>query len=231
MISIIAPTRKRPQNVTRLVDNIVNTVSNVQNVELLVYIDEDDEESIPALQYAAERVNTNAVQGNKLIGSQMYNELGKLAQGDIFMFAADDIVFRTKNWDTIVEQEFAKYEDKILLVYGNDGFQNGRIATHGFIHRYWVELVGYVLPPKLASAYTDEWVTDLAIRADRKCYMPNLIVEHMHPAAGKAPTDETYAKRIEVAGDIGAYYQSLTEERVRDAQKLKDFIDLFKNAN
>lgn len=231
MISIIAPTRKRPQNVTRLVDSIVNTVSNIQNVELLVYIDDDDEDSIPALQAAAERVNVNAVQGNKLIGSQMYNEMGKLAQGDIIMFAADDIVFGTPNWDAIVQQEFDKYEDKILLVYGNDGFQNGRIATHGFVHRHWIELVGYVLPPKLASAYTDEWVTDLAIRAGRKCYLPNLIVEHMHPAAGKAPTDETYTKRIEVAGDIGAYYTSLEGERAQDAQKLKDFIALFQNAN
>jgi len=227
MISIIAPTRKRPQNVIRFVDSIINTVSNVQNVELLVYIDDDDEESIPALQYAAERLNVNAVQGNKLIGSQMYNELGKLAQGDIFFFGADDIVFKTPQWDVIVEQEFAKYEDRILFVYGEDGFQRGRIGTHGFIHRYWVELVGYVLPPKLASAYTDEWITDLAERIGRKCYMPNLIIEHIHPAVGKAPQDETYQKRIEVAGDIGAYYKSLEGDRARDAQKLKDFIAIF----
>lgn len=227
MISIIVPTRKRPNQFTRLVDNIVDTVSDIQNVELLVYIDDDDDESIPALTAAAERIDINAVQGNKLIGSQMYNELGKIARGDILMFGADDIVFGNSLWDLVVQDEFDKFEDKILLVYGNDGFQNGRIATHGFIHRYWMELVGYVLPPKLASAYTDEWVTDLAIRVGRNKYLPNLMVEHLHPAAGKAPTDETYQKRIEVAGDIGAYYKSLEPDRVRDAETLKAFIKVF----
>jgi hypothetical protein len=228
MISILAPTRKRPQNIKRLVDSIVNTVNVIENIELLVYIDDDDAESIPALSEAAERVSVNAVQGNKLIGSQMYNELGKIAQGDIIMFAADDIVFGTLAWDVTVETNFAGLEDKILLVYGNDGFQNGRIATHGFIHRHWVDIVGYVLPPKLASAYTDEWVTDLAKRVNRCQYEEKIIVEHMHPAAGKASTDETYQKRIEVAGDIGAYYKSLEADRIADAQKLQQFIDLFK---
>jgi hypothetical protein len=227
MISIIVPTRKRPANFTRLVDSIINTVSDIQNIELLVYIDDDDNESIPALSVAAEKININAVQGNKLIGSQMYNELSKVAKGDIIMFAADDIVFGTPNWDIIIQKEFDKVEDKILLVYGNDGFQNGRIATHGFIHRHWMELLGYVLPPKLASAYTDEWVTDLAIRVGRCEYLPNLLVEHIHPATGKASTDETYQKRIEIAGDIGAYYRSLEPDRIKDAETLKAFMKIF----
>ncbi len=227
MISILCPTRKRPQNITRLVDNIVATVSNVQNIEFLVYIDDDDEESIPALQYAAEKLNVNAVQGNKLIGSQMYNELGKLAQGDIIMFAADDIIFKTPNWDVIVQKEFDDIEDKILFVYGEDGFQKGRIGTHGFVHRHWVDILGYVLPPKLASSYTDEWVTDVAVKAGRRRYIPELLVEHLHPATGKAPNDETYVKRIEIAGDLAAYFQSLEPDRVTDANKLKEFIKLF----
>jgi len=228
MITIIFPTRNRPNNITRMVDSIVRTISDINNVELLVYIDDDDVESIPALTAAAERISVNAIQGNKMPGSQMYNAIFKEARGDIIMFSADDIVFNTPNWDLLVQKEFDAYEDKILLVYGNDGYQNGRIATHGFIHRYWVELVGYVLPPKLASAYTDEWMTDLAIRVGRKCYRPDLLTEHMHPAVGKAPMDDVYKNRIEVAGDIGAYYRSLEPDRIRDAETLKGFIELFK---
>ena len=228
MITIILPTRKRPANITRMVDTIVATVSDIHNVELLIYIDDDDEESIPALQAAAERISVNAIQGNKMPGSQMYNAIFKEAKGDIIMFSADDIVFKTPNWDLLVQKEFDAYEDKILLVYGNDGYQNGRIATHGFIHRYWVELLGYVLPPKLASAYTDEWMTDLAIRVGRKCYRSDLITEHMHPAVGKAPMDDVYKNRIEVAGDIAAYYKNLEGDRIADAAKLQAFIDIFK---
>lgn len=226
MISILVPTRKRPNNITRLIDSIVST-SDINNIELLIYIDDDDEESIPALQAGAEKINLIAVQGNRLIGSQMYNELGKMATGDIIMFAADDIVFRTPHWDKIIQTEFDKYEDKILFVYGEDGYQHGRIGTHGFIHRYWMELLGYVLPPKLASAYTDEWITEIASRINRKNYKPDIIIEHLHPAVGKAPVDEVYQKRIEIAGDLATYYKSLESDRVRDAETLKQFINLF----
>lgn len=229
MISILSPTRNRPNNIRRLVDSIIDTVNDINNIEFLVYIDDDDEASIPALQEVAEKINTNAIQGNKMVGSQMYNELGKIAQGDIIMFAADDIVFKTKNWDKIVIDKFNEYEDKILFIYGEDGFQHGRIGTHGFIHRFWIDIVGYVLPPKLASAYTDEWITNLAERVDRKLYLSDLFIEHLHPAIGKAQTDSTYSERIEVMGDIGALYQNLEPDRIQDAKKLKEFINIFKS--
>lgn len=228
MISILCPTRKRPKNFVRFVDSLLATASKSDELELLVYIDDDDEESIPALQQVAEKINTNAVQGNKLIGSQMYNELGKMAQGDIIFFGADDVAFRTPEWDSLVKHCFELFEDKIMFVYGEDGFQKGRIGTHGFIHRYWMELLGYVLPPKLASAYTDEWVTELADRIGRKIYCSNLYIEHLHPAVGKATDDETYKKRIEIAGNLAEYYKSLEPDRIRDVEKLKQFIDLFK---
>lgn len=229
MISILCPTRKRPKNIIRLVDSIVKTVSNIEDLELLIYIDDDDDVSLSALQEIATKINVNAVQGNKIIGSQMYNELGKLAVGDIIMFAADDIVFQTKNWDVIIENKFQEYEDKILLVYGEDGFQHGRIATYGFVHKYWIELIGYLLPPKLASAYTDEWLTEVSERIGRRVYLSSLFIEHMHPAVGKAPNDETYTNRIEVAGDIKSYYKSLEPDRIRDAEILKSFMALFKS--
>jgi len=158
----------------------------------------------------------------------MYNELYRIATGELFMFAADDIAFRTKGWDTIVSKEFDKYNDKILFVYGEDGFQHGRIGTHGFLHNNWIETVGYILPPKLASSYTDEWITELAIRVKRKCYIPDLLIEHFHPAAGKAPTDTTYTQRTEMDGDLALLYKSLESDRCEDAKKLNQFIEEFK---
>ena len=229
MISILIPSRKRPENILRLKTNILDTISSLDNIELCMYIDDDDEESISALEDISRAISTTAVQGNQILGSQMYNELFKLASGDIIMFAADDIIFKTKHWDAFVETRFElATEDKILFLFGEDGFQHGRIGTHGFIHRHWVEILGYVLPPKLASAYTDEWITELAKRVNRDLYCWDLIIEHLHPAVGKAKNDETYTKRIEVAGNIQEYYDSLVDDRIADARKLQNFIDLFK---
>ena len=227
MISIIFPTRKRPQNVIRLVDSILSTADDANNLELCLYLDEDDTESVSAVANVAERISTQALCGNLKIGSQMYNELYRIIDGEIIMFAADDIVFKTKGWDTIVTKKFDEYPDKILFVYGEDGYQHGRIGTHGFIHANWADTVGYVLPPQLASAYTDEWVTELDIRVNRNCYIPELVVEHLHPANGKAPNDSTYTNRTEIAGDIGAFYRSLEKTRIEDAEKLQQFIKEF----
>lgn len=228
MISIIFPTKNRPKNVTRFVDSIFDTADNVSNIELCIYLDDDDTLSIPVVQQTAERIATQALQGNIKIGSHMYNELYRIATGEIFMFAADDIVFRTKGWDTIVKNKFEEYADKILFIYGEDGFQHGRIGTHGFIHSNWIDTVGYVLPPKLASSYTDEWITELSARIGRKCYMPELLVEHLHPATGKASNDQTYTHRIEMQGNLAELYKSLETERIEDAKRLQNFIDTFK---
>ena len=228
MLSIIFPTRNRPNNVIRFVDSIFATADSVKNIQLCIYIDDDDTASVPALQQIAERIDTQALQGNLKIGSHMYNELYRIATGDLFMFAADDIVFRTKGWDSIVTKKFDEHPDKILFVYGEDGFQHGRIGTHGFIHNNWIETVGYVLPPKLASSYTDEWVTELAVKAGRNCYMPELFIEHLHPAIGTAPNDATYTNRTEMPGNLAELYRSLESDRNADTEKLKEFIKNYK---
>lgn len=228
MITILLPTKKRPNNVIRFVDNVLATANNPQDIEICYYLDDDDSISISGINYSAEHINTQAIQGNLKLGSQMYNELYRIASGEIFMIAADDIIFRNKNWDSFVVDAFNKQEDKIIHVYGEDGYQHGRIGTHGFLHNNWIEVLGYVLPPKLSFVYADEWITELAKRVDRNVYIPELLIEHLHPAVGKAQLDETYQQRAEVSGNIGEYYKTLEPDRIKDSEKLKKFIELFK---
>ena len=45
-ISVICPTRKRTSHVKRLLDSIVDTISNTSNVEALFVVDDDDTESL-----------------------------------------------------------------------------------------------------------------------------------------------------------------------------------------
>lgn len=229
MISILVPTKKRPNNLIRFVDNIATTADNVNDIELCLYLDDDDDISIPAVQQIAEKINTQAIQGNLKLGSQMYNELYKLAQGKIYMISADDIIFKNKGWDTLVKNVFEKYEDKILYLYGEDGFQHGRIGTHGFIHSNWIDILGYTLPWKLSFAYVDEWLTELAARVGRNIYLPELVIEHLHPCVGKAPNDETYNTRAEVSNNLAEYYKSLEPDRIKDAERLRQYIKIFES--
>ena len=45
-ISILVPTRKRVQNVKRLIESVYNTAQNIKNIELLFYVDDDDQDTI-----------------------------------------------------------------------------------------------------------------------------------------------------------------------------------------
>jgi hypothetical protein len=126
--------------------------------------------------------------------SLVQNVLYANASGEILMYAADDVEFCTKSWDSIVIQEFEKIDDKIMLVFGNDlGSHGSSIAIHGFLHRKWVEAIGTFAAPFRLSL-TDLWHTENAKLLNRICYLPDLIIKHIHYRQGEktANFDSTY---------------------------------------
>ncbi|HVI10430.1 MAG TPA: hypothetical protein VND65_19235 [Candidatus Binatia bacterium] len=164
--------------------------------------------------------------GPRLVYSDYWNTLLLSAQSDIFMMCGDDCVFRTPGWDTIVERAFAESTDKILLAYGDDTSPFGKtFATHPFIHRRWVEVVGYFSGPGFTGDFADSWVQDVADMIGRKKFLP-IVTEHMHYYLQKAPDDETYQEtRARVARDkMPELYAARLKEREADAQKLRDVL-------
>jgi hypothetical protein len=190
LISILTPTRGRPDNVRRLVESIFSNAENPTNIEILFYVDQDDATFPESLIDK----NVKVIVGPRLWLSIMQNVLYANARGEIIMYAGDDIVLSTKNWDQIVRNEFEKVEDKICVVYGNDNATHGQsIAIHAFLHRNWVNAVGCWVPAGRGLPY-DVWITELGRNLDRLIYLPALEIEHLHyrQGEGKAEFDETY---------------------------------------
>src|ERR1035437_7571799 len=189
-ISIVLATRNRPHNLRRLYQSIKDTATVMP--EVVVAIDDDDTVSAPV----AEELGFKYIVGPRIPLSKIYNKLAGVFQGDIIMYGADDMVFRYKGWDDVVRRDFAKYTDHILLVHSWDGIQGENCAAFGFLHRKWVDTLGYLFPPHLAVVYQDNWLGDVARALHRKNYYDFMIVEHMHQCAGKAPMDASYAEAI-----------------------------------
>lgn len=190
IFSILCPTRGRPENVRRFIDSIKYNCDNFNNIEILFYVDDDDTEfPNEVLDY-----NIKKITGRRIWISLAWNVLYVHSRGSIFMYAGDDLVFKTKGWDTIVFETFETFKDRILLVYGNDnGWHGSKIAIHGFVHSNWVNALGYFTYPGRTSPL-DLWFTDVAKRINRAVYLPLLILEHVHYRQGAASAhfDKTY---------------------------------------
>ena len=223
-ISILVPTRKRPKNVRRIVSSILNNAHEPNQTEILFYIDEDDD-TFPddILQH-----NIRKIVGPRLWLSIMQNILYFNCRGEIIMYAGDDVVFSTPNWDQIVRSEFNKFEDKLILLYGDDrAWYGDKIAIHGFLHRNWINLLGYFVTPLRNSAY-DMWHTENARKLGRLVYVPSLVFEHIHyrQGDGKAEFDSTY-KAVYISN--GGWkplvtYKKISRERRADRLILRSKI-------
>lgn len=190
MISILTPTRGRPENVKRLVKSVLSTARFPGEVEILFYVDFDDD-SFPS---ELESSNVRVIRGPRMWLSVLQNILYANCKGEIVMYAGDDLVFITKDWDIRVVSAIENYPDKLVLVYPNDLATHGQsMAIHGFLHRNWINAVGSWVAPGRGSLY-DLWHTEVARKLGRLNYLEDVHIAHVHYRQGEglAPFDETY---------------------------------------
>lgn len=219
MISLLLPTRGRPNNLWRMYTSALELADG--EIECIAAVDEDDDSYQEFFDTPMKNMTIFKVPRQTL--SKYWNDCYKRASGDILMHCGDDIIFRTQSWDTKVKEAFNDYPDNIVFVYGNDGsgVHDGRFGTHGFIHRDWAETVGYFVPPYFSSDYNDTWLNDVAKSIGRHRHI-NIMTEHMHPELGKGPLDQTHKDRYErhKRDNVTQLYASLLKERQADAEKL-----------
>lgn len=227
-ISVVCPTRNRPEWLRRLWQSAKDTASVMP--EFCTYIDDDDTFSVPICK----ELGIKYRQGPPKVYTQNYNEAYVLATGSIAFDVADDFIFREKNWDLKVIAEFDKTDDKLIFVHGFDGTEGAENATHFFVHRRWVETLGYLFPPYFRWANADVWMTRVAKLIGRQVYLPITLAEHMHLCQGKALADKTYTEASErirkyAWADIAGYHSLADREAdiQADAQKLREAIQQY----
>jgi hypothetical protein len=230
MITFLCPTRNRPQGLRRLIHSAVNHSSGYMPISFGFYIDEDDTISEEAINSIRKETFASIwfIRGPRLHQlSEASNILARATSDGIMFFCGDDVEVTTLNWDRYVYEEFSKYNDKILLVYGDDGIQHSKLATHFFIHKNWVDTLGHVLPPVFTGDWVDNWVTEVSTSLGRIKYLSDVKLPHHHCTVGKSPVDLTYIEKFnkDRLHNPAKVFEDTKSLRLNDITKLKQFID------
>jgi hypothetical protein len=215
-ISVLCPTRGRPQEVKNMLASLRETSSVVP--EVVFYVDKDD--STFPYDLVGYKPN-NVIVGERILMTEMWNRCAEVATGEILMLSGDDMLFKTKGWDDQVRRAFAAFPDRLIMVHGDDGLHGNRFGTHCFLHRAWVDAVGYFSPPYFSSDYGDTWINDVFNALDRRIFLP-IVTEHLHPITGKRKPDKTDMDRLErhKRDNVTQLYKELEAERIADIKKV-----------
>lgn len=194
MISLLLPTRGRPDFVIRLFESISANTFLLDQVEVVLYVDEDDTSShdLDSKDFRVVRIV-----GPALSMGGYNSACFEKAQGDVLILANDDMVIRTPGWDDRIRAMHAEFEDHIYLGYANDLFKKSRFCTFPIMSRRTCELLADPYPAAYRRAFIDVHLFDIFKRLqhagfDRIRYYDDLVFEHLHYRTGKALYDETY---------------------------------------
>lgn len=104
----------------------------------------------------------------------------------------DDHLPRTEGWhDRLVGKLWAMGTG---IVYGDDLIQGEKLPTAWAMTTDIVMAINRVVPCLVSHLFADNAVMDLGRAAAVLAYLPDIVIEHMHPMAGKAEKDEGYAR-------------------------------------
>lgn len=103
----------------------------------------------------------------------------------------DDHRPRTRDWDLRLIEAIEQL-DGPGIAYGNDLLQGEQLPTAWVVSADVVRALGWMMLPGCEHMYVDTAVAELGRSAGRIAYRSDVVVEHLHPLAGKADWDASY---------------------------------------
>lgn len=217
---IIVPSRGRPENIARL----TGAFDVATHAELLVAIDADDPE---AGEYQRVQFNRGGMWLVRDLRRRMVGTLNHIATSTATKsyryvgFMGDDHYPQTPGWDI----EYVRALDRAGpggIVYGNDLIQGRNLPTQVALDRRIVDVLGYMAPPCLVHMFADNFWRDLGEALGTLVYLPDVVVEHLHPIAERAAWDDQYTEAgASMNSDHQAYERWRAEDMPAAVAKLK----------
>ncbi len=188
-LSIIVPTRGRPAQLRTFLDSLAQTAERIADIEVVLVVDEDD---AGAIAFTHEGVALRRVVVPRGLTMGALNSRGyAAATGERIMLCNDDVVVRTRGWDTRLDGVFSSYPDDVVLAHVNDGTFKESLCIFPCVTRAFAELAGGICPESYRRYRIDDHVYNvfnlLAILGEHRIqYLPDVLFEHHNYAASVA---------------------------------------------
>lgn len=222
---VIVPSRGRPHNIADLY--VAWSETTHRDARLLVAVDADDPE-LPEYQRVCSLTGVELEVGPRLRLTGTLNKLAteRAPHYRAIAFMGDDHRPRTVGWDSHITQTLDRLGTGI--VYGNDLLQGEKMATAVAMTSDIVSTLGYMAPPQMVHLCLDLVWVKWGRAIDRLVYLPETVIEHMHPAVGKAVSDAGYQEANspeQTASDHAAYHVYMNGSQfTADVEKLKALL-------
>lgn len=222
--SLLAPTRRRTQTLTRLLDSLIATAAHPEQIEIVLVVDEDDPQSI-TFTYPALRLKHVVVPPGQTMGA-LNSAAYDASTGDYVMLLNDDVIARTPRWDEIIFARLREYPDGIVLVHVNDTLMRDHLCTFPLVSRTFCELAGGICPREYQRYRIDDHVEDVfnllyALGERRAVYLPDVVFEHNNFVTMPEGHREYHADPAILAQDAPLFLQLFPQRKALALQLLE----------
>lgn len=193
-LAVVVPSRGRPNNIVELVNAFRDTGAEA---DLFVAVDDDDPtldgyRGVYATDQDAGGDTWTLVTGPRMRMGPTLNVVSHSLRNDYrhLAFMGDDHRPRTPGWDA----RFVEVLDELGtgLVYGNDLIQGKNLPTAVGMTCDIVTALRGMVPRGMIHLYLDNFWLDLGEALGRITYLPDVVIEHVHPIGGKVDWDPGY---------------------------------------
>jgi len=212
---MICPSRGRPNNVKRLWQAWKETTSVAT---LVIAVDNDDPMREQYLKIDEVLIRTAP---RERLGPTLNSvALENCGHYSAIGFLGDDHLPRTPGWDVLFVKTLKRL--KMGMVYGDDLHQRHNLPTAVAMTSNIIRSLGWMVPPGLVHLYIDNAWLDIGKATDIR-YMPQVIIEHLHPHAHKAEWDAGYSE-VEALDqqDAAVYNDWRVHSLPGDIQRLRE---------
>lgn len=195
-ISLIHPSRNRPEKARANYHTWLRQSSKCHEIEYILSLDVDEPQSLWYTEYfnasGIKLAMSNPPDGY-VVGAT--NEGAKLATGDILVYLSDDFGC-PQDWDKLIVERMDITKPQILKV--DDCLQqfNVGVLTIPIMTKAYYDQYGYFFYPEYKSMFCDEDLYNVAKMKDQLVFAPEFRFPHMHPSNPDktlcGANDETY---------------------------------------